>query len=62
MMNTTPPGVQAAPQAFTSPVTAYSNNAYRARQGSNIGPLAAFEPPTQNNSRTNNPVATGQLI
>lgn len=62
MMNTTPPGVQAAPQAFTSPVTAFSNNAYRARQGSNIGPLAAFEPPTQNNSRTNNPVATGQLI
>ncbi|KAJ4352690.1 E3 ubiquitin ligase [Ascochyta clinopodiicola] len=62
MMNAPPPGVLPPSQAFTSPVTAYTNNTYHSRQGNHIGPLAAFEPPVQNNNRTANPVATGQLI
>lgn len=62
MMNAPPPGVLPPSEAFTSPVTAYANNAYRSRQGNHIGPLAAFEPGSQTNNRTNNPVVTGQLI
>ncbi|KAJ8115948.1 hypothetical protein OPT61_g2517 [Boeremia exigua] len=62
MMNAPPPGVLPPSEAFTSPVTAFANNAYRSRQGSNIGSLPAFEPPNQTNNRTVNPVATGQLI
>ncbi|KAF1929753.1 uncharacterized protein M421DRAFT_419541 [Didymella exigua CBS 183.55] len=62
MMNAPPSGVLPPSQAFTSPVTAYTTGSYRARQGNNIGPLAAFEQPVQNNNRTVSPVVTGQLI
>ncbi|KAH6612578.1 hypothetical protein C7974DRAFT_323225 [Boeremia exigua] len=61
MMNAPPPGVLPPSEAFTSPVTAYANNAYRSRQGNNIGPLA-YEPANQQTNRATNPVATGQLI
>jgi hypothetical protein len=62
MMNAPPPGALPPSQAFTSPVTAYANGTYRARQGTNIGTLAAFDQPAQSNNRTANPVVTGQLI
>ncbi|KAF3032865.1 hypothetical protein E8E12_003276 [Didymella heteroderae] len=58
MMNAPSPGVLPPSQAFTSPVTAYANGSYRARQGNNIGPLAAFDQPVQNNNRAANPVVT----
>lgn len=62
MMNAPPPGVLPPSEAFTSPVTAYANNSYRQRQGSNAGSLATFDSLAQNNHRTANPVATGPLI
>ena len=62
MANAPPPGVLPPSQAFASPVTAYANNAYRSRQGNNIGPLAAFEQSAQGNNRAASTVTTGQLI
>lgn len=62
IMNAPPTGVLPPSEAFTSPVTAYANNAYRSRQGNNTGSMASFESAAQSNVRTSNPVATGQLI
>ena len=62
IMSALPAGVLPSSQAYTSPVTAYSNNAYRSRQGNNIGSLATFDAQVQTNNRTANSAATGQLI
>ncbi|KAJ4370484.1 E3 ubiquitin ligase [Neocucurbitaria cava] len=63
ILNAPPPGVLPPSQStYASPVTAYTNNYYRPRQGSLTGAQPAYESPLTANTRGMNPMMAGPLI